>query len=240
MSVLAIDSSLVRGEIMGLLLLGAVVFYQLSHADTVTVLSLVVMAILAAASAVYLSHRTEQEGRKGASVVQQQEASIEGRREANVDPYQAARFPRQGRFKHLPRNPRLSAMAHDLLFVRKFDPARFGDLLLLLDKLQKHYVYILGGRYPPAVYLATFLDMRDAVLENLYSMYVVVPMTLKHTFGLMPHEVLRRNIALFTSLSRRMVHTLESYARHQEGDAFVLPSLPRPAHDPALAAHRLP
>jgi len=64
----------------------------------------------------------------------------------------------------------------DLRFVRVFDKARYGDLLLFMDKLQKTYMYILAGRYEVQSYVGTFQDLRESVSEILYSLYFAVPL----------------------------------------------------------------
>lgn len=161
--------------------------------------------------------------------------AIAGRREAQADPFSIGRF---NRLRFLAKNPALAAIAHDLRFVRIFDKARYADLLLYMEKFQKTYMYILGDRYDLRSYTGTLIDLRDTISETLYSLVFAIPATFRHTYGFLPYPVIQRNIETFQSLSRKMLQTVENYARHARGHAYFPTIGPRPYE--ATRSHQLP
>jgi hypothetical protein len=175
----------------------AVVFAFVASRTTNTILALLVIIIAAFAYVV----RTQQQGDKGGVAGSRRlEADTEGRSEANVDNYYAA----------------LLEIAKDLRFVRIFDKPRYGDLLLMLDRFQKVYMYILGERYTCSSYVPTLMDLRDGVAEILYGLVFVVPEAFRHTYGFEPGPVIERNTARFTEVSRKMVDTVNRFCRDRE------------------------
>lgn len=220
--------TIVAGGLVG----GSVAFWYLSRASTSTLLAIVCLFMGAAVCAWTLARAPPQpqrvpEGEEGQAGLPIASAS-----------YAVKRFPGSGRLRHLRRHAELLAVAEDLAFVRKFDEARYTSLAVHLDAMAKVYTYMLGGRYHFSSF-ATFVDLRDACAEILYSLALVVPTALKHTYGIAPHETLRRRTSDFLALSRRMSDVLERYGRGQR-ERYVPPTLPRPAHDAALGPHRLP
>jgi hypothetical protein len=145
------------------------------------------------------------------------------RKEAVSSNFIVSKFPK---LRFLPNNSQLMRIATDLRFVRIFDTARFGDLVLHMEKLQKVYMYILSGRYWPPSYIGTFTDLRTSVLEILYSLIHIIPSVLKHTYGLDPYDTIQKNIDEFTALSRKMLGILRAYAKdrgHNIPDTYFHP-----------------
>lgn len=215
----------------------AVVFAQVSAANTNTILALLFMMGATATAFVFvLSPKRSAQSTAAATQDSRLQAAIGDRREAYTDPYSIARF---NKLRFLPQNPSLRAIAEDLRFVRTFDKARYGDLLLHMEKFQKTYQYILGERMPPRFGIHTLMDLRDAVLEIMYSLVFAVPATFRHTYGFLPYPVITQNTETFTALSRKMLQVVENFARAQ-GEPYVPPVAPK-AHETGNGrAHRLP
>jgi hypothetical protein len=213
-----------------LALVGAVVFYQLRRTSTNTLLAMVVMAILGGVAGYFVYKRYQASAASTRQSNIQLKEDTKGREEIVSSSYEVSAFKK---FKHLPRNGVLMDMAKDLRFTRVFDKARYGDLLVHMDKLQKVYMYVLAGRYRPEKYIPTFVDLRDTVLEVLYSYILVVPEVLQHTYGLKPYEVIHKNIDDFTALSRKMMGILQAYAKdkgYTVPDTYFRPYEPKREH----------
>lgn len=206
----------------------AVLFRQLSGAAHASLLAMLVLGAVAYVG--YREHWWAAPGQRAAADAGPEAAAAAfnrdaaERREAYTDRFSIGRF---ARFRFLPKNPGLVAIARDLRFVRAFDKARYADLLLYMEKFQKTYMYILGDRYYLESYVGTLLDLRDAVAETLYSLVFAVPASFRHVYGLAPYPVIQRNVEAFQELSRKMVQIVENYARSR-GDPHFPTVGPRP------------
>lgn len=207
---------------------GAILFHQLARAQVPTILAVLVMVLLVwivypGAFDVFRSNTIPPPKAQSPLVAADPfTRAIEGRKEVATDRYSIKRF---SKLRFLSRNPELAAIAHDLRFVRIYDKARYGDLLLFMDKMQKTYMYILAGRYELQSYVGTFQDLRQSVSEILYSLYFAVPSSFRHSYGFEPYPVIERNTDHFRTLSRKMLSVLENYAKGQ-GEHYFPPVAP--------------
>lgn len=205
-------------------LAGGILYYQLSKSSVKVLLSIILMSIFTAAVFYYVMRTTKQSRATQQATNAQIEKSLEGRKEIASPNYPVKRVT--AKLKYLPKNAVFMDIVQDLRFIRVFDKARYGDLIVHLDKLQKVYMYILARRYSCEQHIPVFVDLRDQVSELLYSLYVIIPETLKHTYGLAPHNTIEKNITDFTAVTRRMLDILKSFCR-DEG-AYYPEHLPRP------------
>jgi len=77
----------------------------------------------------------------------------------------------------------------------------------------KIYIYILANRYDINDYFTTLLDMRYLILKNMYSIFVIIPQTLKNIYGLDTYKELYKSINEFNIYSKKMINTVERYGR---------------------------
>lgn len=188
------------------LLFFAIVFYILRKSSETTLLSIVVVGMMGVVFYyIYVEHKRTAPKQPTA------ESDTNERREVVSESYELKRFT--NKLKYIHENAEFKDIARDLRFTRIFDKARYGDLLVHMDKLQKVYVYILGGRYDPRLYIPTFIDLRRIILEILYSFFMVVPQELKHTYNLDPYKQLYDNIESSTVATRKMLNVLYAYAK---------------------------
>jgi hypothetical protein len=120
-------------------------------------------------------------------------------------------FPKKG-LKFLLENAQFVEIAEDIRVLRLVDKAKYGDILVLMNQLQKTYMYILAGRYDPAQYIGIFMDTRDALLQHFYSCIFVLPTVFTHVYGIDPTDLIERNTNRMTAVTRKMIEVLKSYA----------------------------
>lgn len=221
-------------ELLLLVFAGAVLYYQLSRSTMKTLMSLLLMCIFVGVVFYYVFRNSRQIVATKKAAETKVEQSLEGRKEMVSTSYPVKKF--NGKIKYLQKNAMFMDIVKDLRFVRIFDKARYGDLIMHMDKLQKVYMYILARRYSCEQHIPLFVDLRDNVTELLYSLYVVVPEALKHTYGVHPHNVIEQNINTFTAITRRMLEILKAFCK-DEG-AYYPELLPRPYE--ATRENRLP
>lgn len=206
-------------KMIPLLLLLAVIFSQLRNSSVKTLLSIMLIVMMIAAYFVVWNDRVSDSPH-----ISKLESDTKDRREAVSPSFEIKRFG--GKFKYLEENADFVEIAVDLRFIRIFDKARFGDLLIHMDKMQKVYMYILSGRYDPVLYISTFIDLRQATTEIMYSFYLVVPQQLQHTYGIDTYAELKRNVNRFTVATRKMLYVLYAFAKaqgHHVSDEYLHP-----------------
>lgn len=219
--------------IVGVLIAGALVYNQLARASNHTLLALIAITVLAAGVYAYMYIGTnnnqkvdkqitlEKEGRPG-----RVETAIPGAKTITLS------FPKKG-FRYIKENATFVDIVQDIRILKVFDKARFADIILLLDRLQKIYIYILAGRYEPVSYMGSFMDTREAVLEQFYALAFTLPLNLKHTYGVNPQDLVKGNIEKITAVTRTMADVLQSYAKKTAGIPHVPSVVESPApHDP--------
>lgn len=113
---------------------------------------------------------------------------------------------------YLKYNPHLVALLKDLAFTKMYNAAGYSHLVLLLDRFQKTYIYLLIQRYRIADGVPIFYDLYESALEALYAMPVHVPVSLRHTYGLNPHERIQAQITQFKGIFKTMVDILRNFA----------------------------
>ena len=102
-------------------------------------------------------------------------------------------------------------------FIKIFDNARYTKLLLLLEKFMKIYIFMLADRYNISDYFSTFLQLRQSIIKELYSIYVVIPMKLQYIFNVNSFDTLKEIIKEFIKHSRKMILIIENYAYKHKG-----------------------
>lgn len=218
----------------------AIIFNVFSRSETSTVLTVILLLLLFSMYSYQYSQQNEMKPKDKTDI----DTIIDDRMKKNEriatpsTSYYIKSFPVKG-LKYLKENEKMMAVAKNLLFLQVFDKTRYEDLLLLMDRLQKIYIYILVSRYECKQGLNTFMDLRDQLLSSLYSFYVVLPMKTKHMYGLDPHKELDKSIKLTTSLTRHMITVLENYARRECKAPYLDQTIPQ-ALDPMKSANTVP
>jgi hypothetical protein len=110
-------------------------------------------------------------------------------------------------------NSILLQIQDDMKYSKRYDIDKYDTLILKLNKFMKVYIYILGERWDPQVYMSTLIELRLEILEVLYSMYMILPKDMKHVFGFNALDRLKDNIDLFHTTSLSMIHTCENFAK---------------------------
>jgi hypothetical protein len=101
----------------------------------------------------------------------------------------------------------------NLRFIKKFDKTRYNNLIILMNKLMKIYIYILADRYDAYVYIPIFNDIKNDIFEILYSLVFVVPERFKHIYGFNPTEEIEKSLNDFRIKVANMLIVLDNYGK---------------------------
>lgn len=191
----------------------AVVFYQLRQRDTVVLLAGLLITLWGYMAYTEWARRTEQAAAEDtASAERLTEIPPEFAKKAlPLAPIDAQFLPKKNT-RYIRTNPHLVALLKDLQFTKAFNTAGYYHLVLLLDRFQKAYIYLLIQRTRIQDGVPIFYDLYESALESIYSMAVHVPVKLRHTYGLTPHERIQAQIANFQGIFKTMVEVLRNFA----------------------------
>lgn len=225
------DWSILRDDVIVLMVLAVITFNQISSLSKQTLLSILVMALLAWLGYKYLMQKanTIQDQQKNDYAFFDKEGAWQ--KEVQTSRVDVATFPKKG-FRFLKQNQSFMDIAKSVVICRMFDRARFSELLLYMNQCQKVYMYILDGRYTPTDYVPHFLDLRENVLSTLYSMYFVIPDNLKRVYGVAPYKQLSQAIDRFISISQEMLEVLRSYTTKTAKIPYFPSVSPSPSDQP--------
>jgi hypothetical protein len=200
------------------------VFNGLVRADNHLLLAMMVMATFVGAAWYYLreSEKADVAAERDLKTKIESDGRPSGRVETTFPGNRilAPSFPKKG-FKYLIENHALVEIAEDIRVLRLIDHAKYSDILVLMNQLQKTYMYILAGRYNPSQYIPIFVDIRDSLLEHFYNMVFVMPTVFQHVYGIDPGELVDRNTGRVTAVTRKMADVLKSFAEKTAELAYV-------------------
>jgi len=204
--------SLIRDYFVFVCIFGIILYYQISGNSEKKSLTIIIIIIYGIISYFYLKNKEKEVEKSIDNTINNLNAEIKDRNEIVTNDFTLATFPKKG-LKFILKNQILVEILNDLLFVRLFDKARYADLIVLMDKYQKTYIYILNQRYNCYTYTPIFLDTGNAILEHMYSFVFIIPQKFNHIYGLDPIEVIDKNILRFTILRRKMTDIIESFSK---------------------------
>ena len=118
-----------------------------------------------------------------------------------------------GNIKFLVKNKEFLDIIKNLRFIKKFDKTRYNNLIILMNKLMKIYIYILADRYDSYVYIPIFNDIKNDIFEILYSLVFVVPERFKHIYGFNPTEEIEKSLNDFRIKVANMLIVLDNYGK---------------------------
>lgn len=219
------DISILRDDVSIIIILGVFTFYMLQKASNQTLLAMLVMGIFGFVSYKYLEKQYIDKKQEEEKTFTALDSEGSKRKEIVSNNFPIYKFPKKG-FIYLKQNETFVEIAKDLIIVRMFDKARYSDILLYLNELQKTYMYILDKRYKCKTHVPIFLDLREKILEIMHSLIFVLPERLKHVYGVNPYDVINDNIRKFTVISRTMIDILKSYCKKEAKDPYFPETLP--------------
>lgn len=219
-----------------ILIILSIIFYYISKINQNKLLALIVIILIIYYVYIYLNDISI----KKEDDIEKNEISIIkdviGRKEISNENYYIKKFPKN--IKYLINDDNLMNIITNIRFVRKFDNAKYTDIILLMDTFMKIYIYILSDRYDAEVYIPIFMDIRYSILEILYSLIIVVPDKLKHIYGLDTYKEINKSIEEFLKYSRNMLTILENYGKIGKGIKYIQDNKYRPYN--ILESHKMP
>lgn len=100
----------------------------------------------------------------------------------------------------------------NIRFIRIFDIAKYSYIVIQNEKLIKLYIFMLGDRYDIKERFTSFLNIRNNIINEMYSTYLIIPNKFKYIYNLNPYEELKYTIENYIKHTRKMIIILKRYA----------------------------
>jgi hypothetical protein len=109
----------------------------------------------------------------------------------------------------------------NIRFLKVFDNAKYTNIIASLEKFMKIYIFMLGDRYDINLYFSTFLLLRNSIIKELYSTYVILPNKFIYIFKINPFDEIKKAIYNFIKHSRKMIITIQNYAYNNKNIKYL-------------------
>jgi hypothetical protein len=133
--------------------------------------------------------------------------------------YILKKFPEQ--IQYLYKDNVLLDIVLNIRFIKRYDLEKYTNILFHIDKLYKIYMFILGGRYDIETYFNIFVDLRNMIIREMYSIYIILPNKMKYYYGFSSFNELKKSINDFMEYSAKLIKILERYG-YQEKEVYYL------------------
>ena len=144
---------------------------------------------------------------------------IKDRSQINDESYYLKLFPKN--IKYLTTNKKLTDIILNIRFVKKYDYAKYTNLIYLFENFLKIYIYILADRYDIKIYFTSLIDLRIKIIKELYAIYVIIPKKLTNIYGIDPFIELDKSIKEFIIYSKKLINTVKLYG-YEEKEIYYL------------------
>lgn len=221
--------SLVSQEIYIAVILLAIAYYVFSNISSINQIATIIVILLSFVYFYYLYNLSllKETGQENINIKHNKD--IEDRNEVSGDLFMLYKFPKKMKFLKL--NEDFVKVVENIRFIRKFSKSRYSDILLNMNLLMKIYIYILSDRYEPDVFIPQYIDTRDNILDLLYSLIIIVPSELKHTYNVDPHLEIQRSIDDFVIKSREMLNIIEKFSKIQKKKEYIPDTVVKPYNE---------
>jgi len=123
--------------------------------------------------------------------------------------------------KYLIKNKEFMDILFNIRFIKKFDKTRYSNMIIYMDKLMKIYIYILADRYDINTYLPIFTDIKNSIIEIIYSLIFVVPNKFKHIYGFDPQVEIDKSLSKFRTKIKDMLTVMTNYAKISKQNVYI-------------------
>ena len=144
---------------------------------------------------------------------------ISNRKYINNENFYLKRFNKN--IRYLMNDKVLLDIILNIRFIMRYDYEKYTNIINYTDNFYKIYIYILADRYDIKDYFTTFLSLRDTIIKEMYSIYIILPMKMENYYGFNSFNELKKTINDFIKYSRKLVIILERYAKREKNIYYL-------------------
>jgi hypothetical protein len=201
------------------LLILAIIFFFISNKNIQILLSIIIIFIIGYYYFNKINEFNIINKMNEDNIIKSLNSDIKDRQYISNDNYYLKKFPEK--IKYLYKDKTLLNIVTNIRFIKKYDYDKYTNIVYQIDKLYKIYIFILANRYDVNIYFNTFILLRNTILKDLYSIYIILPMKMKFFYGFNSFDELKKSILDFTSYSRKLITIIERFAK-QEKNIYYL------------------
>ena len=189
----------------------AFIFFIISKYNTPILLSIIIIIIIYYYIDTNIKKNISDKNNTEAKIIDNIDNDIDAIKELNTNNFYIN--INTGNIKFLVKNNEFIDIIKNLRFIKKFDKTRYNNLIILMNKLMKIYIYILSDRYDVYEYIPIFNYIKNDIFEILYSLVFVVPERFKHIYGFNPTEEIEKSLNNFRIKVVSMLTILDNYGK---------------------------
>ena len=189
----------------------AFIFFIISKYNTPILLSIIIIIIIYYYIDTNIKKNISDKNNTEAKIIDNIDNDIDAIKELNTNNFYIN--INTGNIKFRVKNNEFIDIIKNLRFIKKFDKTRYNNLIILMNKLMKIYIYILSDRYDVYEYIPIFNDIKNDIFEILYSLVFVVPERFKHIYGFNPTEEIEKSLNNFRIKVVSMLTILDNYGK---------------------------
>jgi hypothetical protein len=201
------------------LMILAIIFFLISKQNLSILLAIIIIIIISYFYFNEIKHFDDNNKLNEKNIITTINNDIKDRQYLSDENYFLKKFPNE--IKYLQKDKELFSIIINIRFIKRYDKSKYSNIVLYIDKFYKIYMFILADRYDIKKYFNTFLILRNTIIKELYSIYIILPMKMKYYYGFDSFNEIKKSITKFIDYSRIMITVLEKYG-YQEKKVFYL------------------
>ena len=186
----------------------ALIFFIISKNNTSVLLSIIIIIIIYYYLDYNIKTNINEKNNTESKIIDKIENDIDSIKELNTNNFYIN--VNSGNIKFLVKNNEFIDIIKNLRFIKKFDKTRYNNLIILMNKLMKIYVYI-----------PIFNDIKNDIFEILYSLVFVVPEKFKKIYGFNPRNEIDKSLNAFRIKVANMLKILNNYGKLRKDKKYL-------------------
>ena len=201
------------------ILILAIIFFFISNQNLSILIAIIIIIIISYIYFNKIDNYNNENKLNDKNIINSINNDIKERQYLIDENYFLKKFPNE--IKYLHKDKELLNIIINIRFIKRYDSSKYTNIVFYIDKFYKIYMFILADRYDVKKYFSTFLLLRNTIIKELYSIYVILPLKMKYYYGFDSFNEINKSIKQFIDYSRKMITIIEKYG-YQEKEIFYL------------------
>ena len=195
-------------------LLLAIIFFLISTKNVNILISIIIVIIIGYFYFNKIYEYNDINKTTKVNLIKNLNSDIKDRKFTNDNVYYLKKFP--NKILHLGKDETLLKIILNIRFIKRYDYEKYTNLINYFEKFLKIYIFILSDRYDIKQYFSIFVSLRNTIIEEMYSVFVILPQKMKNNFGFNSFDELKKSIQEFIIYSRKLITILERFGYYEK------------------------
>jgi hypothetical protein len=195
-------------------LLLAIIFFLISTKNVNILISIIIVIIIGYFYFNKIYEYNDINKTTKVNLIKNLNSDIKDRKFTNDNVYYLKKFP--NKILHLDKDETLLKIILNIRFIKQYDYEKYTNLINYFEKFLKIYIFILSDRYDIKQYFSIFVSLRNTIIEEMYSVFIILPQKMKNNFGFNSFDELKKSIQEFIIYSRKLITILERFGYYEK------------------------